>query len=57
MNLYGLHTKLLGRENNPPVYRLGQEVFSLDADVWVPLGENPRVLFKHPPVTSGHTAN
>lgn len=41
----------------PPVYRLWQEVFSLDADVWVPLAENPRVLFKHPPVPSGYTAH
>lgn len=41
----------------PPVKRLWQEVFSLDADVWVPLAENPGVVLKHPPVPSGHTAN
>lgn len=41
----------------PPVYRLWQEVFSLDADVWIPLAENPSVLFKHPPVPSGYTAD
>lgn len=37
------------------IYGVWQEVFSLDADVWVPLGENPSVLLKHPPVPSGHT--
>lgn len=36
-----------------PIDGLGQVVLPLDADVGVPLADDPHVLLEHPPVTSG----
>lgn len=37
------------------IYRLREVILSFNADVWVPLANNPHVLLKHPPITSGNT--
>lgn len=36
-----------------PIDRLRKVVLPFDADVWVPLADDPHVLLKHPPVASG----
>jgi hypothetical protein len=35
---------------------LREIILAFNADVWIPLADNPHVLLKHPPVPSGYTA-
>lgn len=41
--------------NTLPIDRLRKVVLPFNADVWVPLANNPHVLLKHPSVSSGNT--
>lgn len=43
-------------EIHSPINWLREVILSFNADVWIPLANNPHVLLKHPPVPSGYTA-